>query len=236
MMEELSMAAEEAANELADGLKLGRVKLWFARLERWRGEHSKALFLALTAEEVGKKYNDVVLLGEAQEIHSNILFWQGRFDESEKLAQAIVEIGKKYNLPYLHYYGSERLSNIDICKDDFIGAEQRVNEAEYCAEQMNSKRAMASIGLRRAQILMVQKRYDEAEALFMQNINFFFEEGLERRRIADGKRYLAILYQNTNRMQLARRTAADALDIYRRIGMDKLAQSMEEYISRLPSN
>ena len=237
LMEEICKAAEKAAYILADERKIGKVKFWVAQLIYWSGnrDYEKIVAQAREIEEIGLNCRDMILFGEARELRSYILYRNGQYDESEKLAHSLIEIGIKNDLPFLSYYGAERISVIALLRGDISGADQWAEKTKFYAEELNSKRHIVGAGLVKARVLVEQKRYDEAEEVFLNNIRLATNIG-EHRRLADHKRYLSLLYSQTNRIQLARQTAEEALEIYHRMGMEGFTQSIKEMLSHLSEN
>jgi tetratricopeptide (TPR) repeat protein len=220
-LKEILEAAVEAARALNDEQCEGRFFIQLGRLCWKQGQYEKALVEYLKkAEEIALQYKNDADLGQIYHIRSAVLSEQGHLSEAEQVISNTLEIGERLNDLELKFYASYRLSKFEAKKRHFSKGLKWVDQGETWSKELGWSRGLAWITYRRGDILIQQGNVMAAEPFLMQSLTMASSWN-ERHLIAQIKYYLALVYSNTHRLQLARQMAEEAYDLCDRLGMTK---------------
>jgi hypothetical protein len=231
-MNEIVQAALDAANTNRNERQLARVSVQLSRLAYVRGQYDDALLqsdhAALMSEQSGN-YRDLAV---ALALKAYILSVMNRLSESEAVACAMLRASQHYNDTDLEMLAADRLAAIAAEKGNYEPASEWVDIAEKGIIALGATCRLSSLYHRRGYILIREGRFREAEAFVLQALesNHVWRE---RQYVAANKTYLAFIYANTERLELARRTAEEAFGIYDSLGMRAKAAWLKDLVEIL---
>ena len=242
---EILDVALQAAQACHNERLVGRTLLQRARLDEMQNtfpitENLKAIE---KAEEYALKYSNAEDLGEAWATRASLyrflayeLAEQGKTDESaaafiaaEKQADEILEEAGKTGDMRLKYLGAIRCSELAAEKKDYDSALHWADLAEQAALQLKASRVITNVWSRKGSILRKQGNLDEAEKYLLKSLEVRTRLGLKR-HIASDKGRLAKVYLQMGKIQLARQYAEEAIDSYKRLGMERSYKGLEKFM------
>ena len=234
-LEEILSQATEIARNVGDELREVRFERRWITLAWARGEYDKALLHVRRAEEILSRHPDWESeLGHVWDDLADILWQKGQRSEAKDLARRTLELGMRLNDLHIMAVSAYRLSNFAAWEGESGEALLWLEKFLKWAQKMPWTRALAWYGYRRGDILIAQKKFAEAEPLLLEAMEKAASWG-ERRLVAFCKRGLALVYEGTGRLALARQTAEEARDLFDRLGLKiRERQEVEELLARLP--
>lgn len=221
-----------AVRHIQDREQEGQVNLQFGRLMAIWNRDKLALAYLTTAEDLLEDtllYSD---LAEAWTTLSQLLSRQGKVEEARSLALDVLALGERAANAEIKLTAAHLLADIEGRDGHLDLAMDWMIRAEPWAINSRVPQKIAGIWDGQATILFRRGNMQEAERLFLasQEINAAFRT---RRFLAYVKYYLAQVYAATGRLELARRTAEEACDLYDRIGMKVWQTKVEALLETL---
>ncbi len=232
---EILESAKDAAKALGDEQREGRVELELGRLFLLYDQPDQAMEYYCKAEEIAQRYGNDLELGRAWFYQSYLLLSKGKLTEAEKLAQQVLDKGKQLDNPYLQTLALEQLADLETEKGNVDKAAEWLCQGESIARNSNLPRRVCVFLYRRARNSITKGDYLAAEFLLEQALKSL-TGWKETHMIGHVKYRLAIVYEKTDRMQLARQTAQEAWDIYERLGILGRLNEMKPLLDRLLSS
>ena len=219
------LAAAQAESEQQS---VGHAKLQLARLRWITGFRSQALEYLGDAEPILAKYADYTELAEAWATRCQILRAQDNLTEAEAWAGKIVELSKLPGNQDLFVTGALQSAVIAARRADYPRAFEWLDQAEVVARRSGSPRDLTSVLDRKANELIRQGNFPEAEPLLKESIAI--NSALRAHRyLAWEKALLARVYAQTDRLPAARDLAMEAKELGERLGLPE-TQKMAEQI------
>lgn len=208
----------KAVRQTNDKAQEGRVLLEFGRLMSiWNRDELSWDYL-VAAEELLQATDLQSDLAEIWTTRSQLLSRNDELDKARELAYQVLELGERTSDVEIKLTAAHLLADIERQSGHLDVAMDWMTRAEPWAAESRSPQKTAGIWDRKATLLLQAGKVQEAEKLLLASleINAAFRT---RRFTAFVKYYLAQVYAATGRIELARRTAEEALDLYDRIGM-----------------
>ncbi len=220
-LQEILDAAVESAKILGAKQEEGRWECRLGRLDWVRGQGDDVVVPHLDrAEEMARQFHDMAELGRVLHFRSALLRRQGKLPEAIQLAQAMFEIGKQIQDVELKVFAAHRLSAFACEQKRFEEALCLLADAEEWAREGHWSRGLAWTLYHRGNTLIQQEAFEDAEPSLVQSLEMAISWG-ERRLIAYNKHCLAKVYCAANRTGMASRAAAEAQDLFERLGIDQ---------------
>ena len=207
----------DAVNATGKEVKAGWVMLRRGRLAAARGQ-SGALVLLDGAIDISRRYHDKSELCYALAIKGWVLRRNGALDNAEEVAQDGLGIADQLSDSYFKAFFAEDLSAIEAARGNFDKAQEWTDKGERWSREPGALRRLRAVLYRRAANLIKQGRYEQAEPLLLEALRWSSSWG-GAYYVALDKFRLAEVYANTGRIQLARRYAQEARDLFERLGM-----------------
>ncbi len=231
ILESAIYASEIVENEKSKGMficKLG--DMYWAQ-----GQYEKALERLEQARMILTRCNDEVELGWIAELHADILCNQGKPLEAEQLAKTMLDIGERLNNLETKGWATYRLSKIALTQQQFDEALEWLDKGEGWFSELNHLRGLTWIMYRRGTTLRQMGNSMAAESCLIQALGMG-TTWKETSLLVHAKYDLALIYVDTNRLQLAYQTAEEAYDLFERLGLSRQAVQTKEFLQKLSKN
>jgi hypothetical protein len=170
-------------------------------------------------------------LGLALERLADCSIARGKVSAGKSIAQAASRIGEELNDHQIQALAAYRLSIAESLEGNLEASLEWLDRGEVHAKELGWYRALIWFLYRRGANLARTGHYAEAESYLLQAMRDATWD--EPRLLAHIKRYLAWVYQQTGRLELARRTAEEARDLIERIGLGALREDVEALLKEL---
>ena len=224
-----------AAQAQNDERAQGHAHLQLARLYQiWEREPETIRHLDI-AEDILSTYRDYDELAEAWATRSQVLEHQAHVADAEELARRIFALGERLANPDITVLGALYLSYYARKSGNLNESLHWIDRVELLAQKAVSPRRQNSMKYRRARVMMLDGRYDEAEHLFQEVLANDSRLG-GRRYIAIDKFRLAQIYAATGRAQAARQSAEEARHLLEGLGMTGILARVERFLAALSSS
>ncbi len=185
------------------------------------------------AEPILRDYNAYPELIELLATRNQVLRAQGHLELADDLVPRSYELSRLTTDVSAKINAIWQIANMEGRKRNFDLSSKWLDEAEKLAQSLSVPNAMSHISYRRGINLLDQGQYAEAEPFLIYSVELNRQLG-QRRSLADTLRRLAQVYAETGRLQAARQAAEEALDLFERLGMPKMAAEVQKMLDSLP--
>lgn len=234
-MDEIINAARQAAGVNEDERQLGRVTVQLCRLATVRGQYEDALPLADQAALISEQSGNYHDLADAWSAKAYALSMMKRHSEAEVVARAMLEASQRYKDAYLEMYAAERLAVIESVRGNYEQASAWTEVFEKGMLAHKKSLRLSGVYHRRGYIFIRERRFLEAENSMLKALELN-QAWRQRPYIALNMTWLAFIYANTERLELARKTAERSFSIFDSLGMRAYAERSKSLIEALDHN
>jgi len=231
-LREMLEAGLQAARAISDERCEMRFMYQLARTFRVQKNYEQTLERLDKAKEIALRCEDHIALGRAEQLRAHILNQQGNVLEGERVAKTVLGIGERLNNLELKVWASQKLAEVESKNQHFEEALQWLDQTEKWCLELEWSRQLAWITYDRASILIQQGSTSDSEPLLILSLNWAITCS-DRRLIAGNKYHLALVYLETNRLEIAFDVADEARDLYERIGMTNELAEVEAFLQML---